>query len=141
MTIIAWDGKSLAADRHMTSDGLRSECTKIYKNKDMVLAICGTLACGFELLEWYKKGKKKKDWPSFQATDDWTTLVVAHKKKVFYLEGQPNPIEVLEPFYAWGSGRDYALGAMEMGATAKQAVEIASKFNIHCGYGVDVFKL
>jgi len=30
-------------------------------------------------------------------------------------------------FHATGSGRDYALGALEMGATAKQAVEIAKK--------------
>lgn len=36
-------------------------------------------------------------------------------------------------FYAIGSGREIALGALYMGATVKQAVEAAVKFNIYCG--------
>ena len=36
-------------------------------------------------------------------------------------------------FIAWGSGECFALGAMAMGATAPQAVEVASKFNIQTG--------
>lgn len=42
------------------------------------------------------------------------------------------------PFWAAGSGADYAMGAMAAGKDAKEAVEIACRFDINCGLGVDV---
>lgn len=36
-------------------------------------------------------------------------------------------------FAAIGSGADYAIGALYMGASAKEAVRIAAKCNTHCG--------
>ena len=34
-------------------------------------------------------------------------------------------------FYALGNGRDFAIGAMEAGATAEQAIEAACKYDAH----------
>jgi ATP-dependent protease HslVU (ClpYQ) peptidase subunit len=48
---------------------------------------------------------------------------------------------VEDPFMAWGSGRDFALGAMAMGATAREAVAVACRFNVYCGNGIDAFDL
>jgi ATP-dependent protease HslVU (ClpYQ) peptidase subunit len=44
-------------------------------------------------------------------------------------------------YAACGSGMDYALAAMDAGATARQAVEIACKRNINCRPPVHVRKL
>lgn len=49
--------------------------------------------------------------------------------------------QINEPFFAIGSGDSYALGAMDRGASAKQAVETAIKFDSACGGPVQVFKL
>jgi hypothetical protein len=38
---------------------------------------------------------------------------------------------------AWGAGRNLALGAMAAGADACQAIEIATRFDIHTGQGVN----
>lgn len=38
----------------------------------------------------------------------------------------------------YGEGRDFAYGALEMGANAIKAVEVASKYCISCGMGIDV---
>lgn len=35
--------------------------------------------------------------------------------------------------FAIGSGRDFALAAMDMGATAKEAVEMAAKRDVYTG--------
>jgi hypothetical protein len=43
--------------------------------------------------------------------------------------------------WAWGTGREVALGAMSMGADAKTAVKIACKWNIYCGMGVDAIQV
>lgn len=52
-------------------------------------------------------------------------------------EREPHPFEIEEPFYAFGSGMDIAIGALAMGANAIKAVEIASRYSSHCGNGID----
>lgn len=39
--------------------------------------------------------------------------------------------------WAVGSGCDYALGAMKFGATAKEAIAIASELDVNTGLGID----
>ena len=51
------------------------------------------------------------------------------------------PAATMGGYAACGSGMDYALAAMDAGATARQAVEIACKRNIHCRPPVHVRKL
>ena len=51
------------------------------------------------------------------------------------------PAATIGGYAACGSGADYALAAMDAGATARQAVEIACKRNIHCRPPVHVRKL
>ena len=41
-----------------------------------------------------------------------------------------------ERIYAFGGGQDYAWGALEAGATARQAVQIAIKRSDYAGLGV-----
>jgi hypothetical protein len=51
------------------------------------------------------------------------------------------PATTMGGYAAVGSGADYALSAMDAGATAKQAVEIACRRDIHCRLPVHVLKL
>ena len=51
------------------------------------------------------------------------------------------PAATMGGYAASGSGADYALAAMDAGATARQAVEIACKRNINCRPPVHVRKL
>ena len=52
------------------------------------------------------------------------------------------PVNLFEGgFYAIGSGRDFALAAMRMGADAKKAVKIASEFDIHTGGRIRTMRL
>lgn len=51
------------------------------------------------------------------------------------------PASTMGGYAACGSGGDYALAAMDAGATARQAVEIACKRNINCRLPVHVRKL
>lgn len=45
------------------------------------------------------------------------------------------------PFWAIGSGSEYALGAMQMGADAEVAVEVAKTFDMGTGGDVSVWKV
>lgn len=140
MSVIAWDGKMLAADRMAVSFDLAVPVCKIERLGNEVLAWTGTQEHGLLLLVWYRNGAKPAEWPAFQRTDDWTRLVIASANGVRFYEREPIPQTVSSKRAAWGSGRDFALGAMEMGATAYQAIITASSFSINCGCGVDAYE-
>lgn len=138
MTVIAWDGKTLAADRQGTCAGMRYRATKLRRIGKEALAICGDHDYGTALMEWYERGATPETWPSFQKTGDWVRLIVASRGRCFHYEREPKKLRVLDRFMAWGSGRDYAMGAMATGVDARRAVLVASRFDNGCGLGVDV---
>ena len=142
MSIVAWDGKSLAADRMATADEMRYAVTKIMPVKGGAIAWCGPQEYGLTLLEWVLEGEQQDKWPECQARDNWARIIVVkHGGCIYEYESLPIPQPITEPFMAWGSGRDFAMGAMAAGATAKQAVEITNRFSTTCGCGVDVVRL
>lgn len=143
MTCVAWDGKVLAADRQSTCGEVRSLTCKIKSAHTslgfVALAWTGTEASGLAMMEWYLAGADPAKFPESQKGEDWSRLIVATKDGAFFYETAPQAIKVLEPYYAWGSGRDHALGAMYvMGVPdAVKAVEAAIRWDVGCGYGVD----
>jgi ATP-dependent protease HslVU (ClpYQ) peptidase subunit len=142
MSIVAWDGATFATDRQMTASDYKAEGSKSLRVGKVVIAWTGSAAEGLALADWFQKGADRDSWPECQAASDrWCRLIVASQAGVYVYEQEPFPIPVLEIFSAWGSGRDFALGALAMGATAKQAVEVANKMCAGCGFGVDVYTL
>ena len=142
MSCVAYDGKIIAADKLSVSADMRSTATKIVRLVDgVILAWVGESGGGLALIDWYKKGSNPDNWPAMQKTENWTRLIVADRNCAVTYEHEPFAQTVEEPFMAWGSGRDFAVAAMAMGADARQAVEIANRFSLSCGGGVDWFDL
>lgn len=142
MSIVAWDGHILAADRQVTCGDMKVRGSKMRRlPSGSVLAWTGNQDCGLILSCWYENGADIDKWPEFQKLDNWTRLIVADRTGIFYYEQHPVSQRVLEPFLAFGSGRDYAMGALEMGANAVQAVEVASRFDIYSGLGVESYEV
>lgn len=143
MSVVAWDGTTIAADRQATCSDMRRQTVKLVRGADrrIVFSWTGTESLGRMLMAWYEAGRDTAKWPAAQATNDWTRLIVARKGYVEEFEQQPTPTIHRKPFAAWGSGRDFAMGAMAMGASARHAVVIASRYNVACGMGVTVMRL
>lgn len=59
----------------------------------------------------------------------YSVLLVSVRGRVYCVNGDGSYARNKNGFYAVGSGSEYALGALEAGATAKQAVKIASKYD------------
>lgn len=142
MTIVAWDGKIIASDKLCSTIDLNRTVTKIWKiTDDLIISITGSLGQGLILRDWYVGGAIPEKWPKFQETDDWTRLIVVDHGNVGIYEQYPEKLINEDPFDAWGSGRDYAIGAMAAGCNAIEAVKIANQFNIYCGNGIDWFSI
>lgn len=79
---------------------------------------------GEALRDWFNAGADVSEHPS---PLDFQALLVKANGEVFYYSDTPFPSGPLAgPFWAIGSGEQYALGAMVCGATAIQAVEVAA---------------
>lgn len=156
MTCIAWDGQTLAADRQATLDGICRTVCKILNIADATPTQDGLFPGGsafitgtgdFEsfaaLVEWVRDGERQDKWPNFQKHDGFYTLVVVRlnlkfQPTLYMYEALPirQMLDPTKPF-AWGCDGRLALAAMAAGASAEQAVEIASSLSIYSGLGVD----
>lgn len=142
MTCIAWDGKTLAADKRASLQGYAVPVTKIFRVNGMLVGGAGDFNKALEVVEWVKSGADPDKLPAFQRTDDWVGLVcITPDKKILRYERGPLPFVVEAPFFAIGSGRDYAIAAMHLGKSAKEAVEIACIYETGCGNGIDALTL
>lgn len=142
MSVVAWDGKTIAADKQATCAGLRFKTTKLRRlESGEVLAWTGDQDSGQIVAKWYSDGADPEKWPACQADKDvWARLIVAHGGACRVFERQPVAMPIEDEFMAWGSGRDYAMGAMARGASAEEAVAVAMEFDTGCGMGVDVVR-
>ena len=143
MTVIAWDGKTLAADRQMTWADMRSTVNKLRQLPNgEVLAVTGDSARAVAVLRWYEEGADPEKWPKCQTETDYARLIVArHGGRLVYFDWLPMEQQIIDPFMAFGAGRDFAMGALAMGADAKKAVGIACRFSVGCGLGIDSFEI
>lgn len=145
MSVVAWDGKVLAADSMTTNNDMGYTTSKMHRGDDAVFAFCGETDGMLMLLEWYAKGAQTEEWPlAIQCIGDHdfrTRMVVADRRGLHFYERLPYPQWVLDPYMAFGSGRDYAMGAMAMGANAVQAVEAAIKHCQTCGGPVESYEV
>lgn len=148
MTVIAWDGVNLAADKQASEGNTRHVTTKIKRIqkgefKGYLVGGAGSTSQSNQMIVWFESGADPNFFPRYQ--DDETVaaqlLAISPDKIIYRFDFNPIPCVLEDGVYAIGSGRDVALGAIAMGATAQQAVEIASSICEGCGMGVDVLPL
>lgn len=142
MTVIAWDGKTLAADKRATNCNLASTVTKVHRLPDGLVAFSGGGAHASELLNWFFGARNPDTYPRRDGDDGAGSLLIKEDGTIFvYSSTNPFPERIENQFYARGSGRDYALAAMYLGCDARKAVEVACVFDVSCGNGVDTMTL
>lgn len=138
MTVIAWDGMTLAADKRATKWGLAYTVTKIFRVGDHLVGVAGDATRGQELIAWIRDGADPTKYPPLQDRENPAFLTcIARDGTIRLYEKTAYPYVVEERQWADGEGRDFALAAMRMGKDARAAVEFASSFVTGCGNGVD----
>lgn len=143
MTVIAYDGRRLAADKQNTVHGFSDRVTKIFRVPGGMVGFAGHAVHIARLVEWFKAGRPADAWPAPTSEDKCgDALFIDGDGRIFLYSGEsPIPMVSESPFAAMGSGRDYALAALYLGHSASDAVRVASALDIHCGQGVDVLEL
>ena len=142
MTVIAWDGKTLAADKRAVNCGLVRTVTKIKRIGKLLVGVSGNTAGMAEAFRWIEMGCPYDKYSDIlKDRNDGPSIMVIDAGRIILYGTSPLPTEYEDKIFASGSGRDFALTAMHLGKTAREAVEVACLFENGCGNGVDELTL
>lgn len=142
MTVIAWDGTTLAADKRVTCACGKTTATKKISRAPggELLATVGHGPTALELRAWWLAGADPDCFPNAARADNADLLVIDRAGVRSYCAG-PHPMTIEGPHAVAGSGGDVARGVLHMGGTAVEAVQAACLYRGDCGDGVDVLTL
>jgi ATP-dependent HslUV protease subunit HslV len=140
MTTLAYRNGVLAADSLVSSVGTRvGEMRKVWKTKSGALVgFAGNASLSYEIDQWVTNDLAGET-PG--TADRGTILLVQPGGEVFVIDDDGGPVRIVAPFHADGSGSDIAIGAMAAGASAVQAVEIASLYDTATGGAIQYVEL
>jgi ATP-dependent protease HslVU (ClpYQ) peptidase subunit len=143
MTVVAWDGQTLAADKQMGGDFPRT-VTKLRRTAaGELLGVAGWMNKALILMDWFEAGADPATFPAFQRDRDTACdlIIVRPDRSVWSLTDEPVLVQLEDPHHSIGSGRDFAAAAMHLGCDARRAVEVAMALCGHCGNGIDTMGL
>lgn len=142
MTIVVWDGHSLAADKSGLSVGYARTVTKIFRVPAGIVGFAGDGDHALRLLDWFQKGCLPEEYPiGVDGEAGASAMLVRHDGTCWSYGKFAHPQRCEDKFDAMGAGRDYALAAMYLGCDARRAVEVACALDVTCGKGIDVLTL
>ena len=144
MTVIAWDGKTLCTDQQANDGTMKWEAEKAWyitnkaTGKICIVTGVGTLGYIIQLRDWFASGMET----ALDITPNMAELIVIDDEGLCVFSGEKtySPVRLKAPM-AFGHGREYAMGAMAMGANASDAVTIANEYSLHCGKGVACYTI
>lgn len=133
MTTIATDGKSMAGDG-LGIDHVDTICSlsmlRVHHLADG--RVVGGAGSSFDVLAWKGWIEAGKVGACPIESDKFAGLILNRDGVVLWVDHKGREIETPAPC-AIGSGQDYALGAMEAGASPAEAVEIACRRDVYSG--------
>jgi ATP-dependent protease HslVU (ClpYQ) peptidase subunit len=147
MTTIAYDGKALAADRCVSVGVSRNKGdAKIRKvvipGRGKVPFGIGACGDGFHatlLLDAIANSTEPPDYTKYGIEDPSGSVAIACQKgKVWLINSNGDWLRINEKRMSIGGGFEFAIGAMEAGASAIDAVRIASRRSNASSHGLDV---
>lgn len=130
MTTIVAHGRSMAADCQLTSANGTHYGTKLFKVNGSIIGICGNFEQALKFIEW----RRNPDTiPTFKNDYSVEALELSPSQGLFYWGTEFVAVPIEEPFYAIGSGSNFAIGAMAKGADAREALKVAAQWDAYTG--------
>ncbi len=131
MTTIATKDGIVACDSQVTGTFLESG-KKVYQNKKMIVGFCGDWVAADHVMRIYLAGKELDPDKDVDRDDDFE-LMVLKKSGIYLVDKWLREVKICGTQYAIGSGSQAAMVAMNMGATAKEAIKEAMKVDPYTG--------
>ena len=139
MTTIVYRDGVMASDSQITDRGIVvAEEKKIIRYDGTLIGVAGNLDADAAFLEWVKF--EQTDKPDLK-NSDFEALVVRQDGTMLWYGVNLIPLKMTSPYIAIGSGFHVAMGALHLGANAKEAVQVACDLDVLSGGTIQVEKL
>jgi len=134
LTVIAWDGKTLAVDSLGVYSDRPIDIKKSMKTESgEILSGSGSAETVLVLFDWYiETGADPEKYPEIEK-QDLSNLVVVSEAEIRVYYGKFPIVLDRNKNHAWGSGTDLALAAMHCGRNAIEACQVACELSVYCG--------
>ncbi len=152
MTTLAYDGRTIAGDKLATWGGKM----RLFEAVDKLIPWEFNERKGFylaagspaEMGKHMRETLAQLDLPTpmrerFEGTDNTYAILIVYNDvvggphKAYRVGSEGSTGDITGMRFAVGSGEEYAFGAMDHGATAFEAVKIASKRDVYTGFDVE----
>lgn len=134
MTTIAYRDGVLAGDTLVCGE-IKCKAVKVFALKrGGLVGGAGDLPSVLAFVDWLDRPKSEK--PDLSHDDDFEALVISPDGSIEWYERTLRPVPIAEAYYAIGSGGPFAMGRMDGGGTAEDAV--ASGIRWDSGSGGEV---
>jgi hypothetical protein len=141
MTCIVANLESMASDRFVTYGPSYTGATKIWVAKGSVWGAAGDVGQCLAFKAWTLGKGKRPQVESEEEEGSRIEVLELSPKGLFLWINDSVGDAIREHFYAIGSGGGYAIGALSMGATLEQAVEVAAKWDSNTRMPFDMIAL
>lgn len=138
MTTIAVRNGVMASDSQYTHQDLRTLGQKIFRVNESILGISGHIDAALVFVDWFKDREARR--PDL-ANENGFEVIELNASGLYTWTASLRQVPIAHKFYAIGSGAHLAMGAMERGASAKQAVAIACRWDTGSSEPVATMKL
>lgn len=142
MTTIAFRDGIISSDSRATwDDWSQSRCIKLYRVKskvdpvkgDVIVGTAGHGSAALLFMDWLENGGEPRLHDRGVDENTEFECLVMHKSGVYVADRLCRFEKLEEDFWAAGSGRQAALGAMHAGKSAVDAVRIACRIDSFSG--------
>jgi hypothetical protein len=140
MTTIAMNRRCMAADRKVCDGGTFYYTKKIFVIEKSIIGLCGDVGRTNKFLAWMKLGQPKDTGTVLDGEDPNFQALVLNRNGMFLYADIAEPDEILDTFYATGTGSGAALAVMHrpIGYSPSRAVSQAAKVDPNTGGKIDV---
>ena len=123
----------IASDSQVSHGNKKFTAKKLFELAGEAVGMAGNMDSCAKFIGWYSAGCDSESVPEFDKDDDlyFEALVLDKSGRLMLWDTAMLPQEVLDDFYAIGSGSQAALGAMRAGATVERAIAIASEIDLY----------
>ena len=139
MTVIVFDGATCAVDSGAAADTTMLRVRKFWIRDDELITGAGETSHVVAMAEWYLAGAKVEEFPPIVLVKRDAELVIIDSRGVRRYEASPYAVDHGLTKCAFGGGRDFAYGALAMGASATEAAGIACMFSPMCAEPIHTF--
>lgn len=138
MTTIAVRDGVMACDSQITGGFVATKATKVIVGDGVIVGYAGdwiACHCFARYLAGLEDEKTERD------SEDDMEFLILRGSGIYMADHRLREVKLRETFWAIGSGEQAAMVAMHMGATAKEAVEMAKRVDPYTGGRVREFSL